>query len=274
VATYAVGDIQGCLPALEHLLASAHFTPDLDTLWVAGDLVNRGPDSLGTLRFIKSLPNCQVVLGNHDLHLLAVAGGHKAPGKKDTLNEILKADDSDTLLSWLQCQALMHHDPALGYAMVHAGIPPCWTLEAASGYAREVEAVLQSSEADLFFSHMYGNTPCGWHDHLEGTDRWRVITNYFTRMRFCDHKGQLELVTKTDAQFAPEGFSPWFSYPRPYDQNNRILFGHWASIEGRTNNDNIIALDTGCVWGGSLTMIRLEDRQLFSEPCPLPPSSG
>ncbi|MFL0801807.1 MAG: symmetrical bis(5'-nucleosyl)-tetraphosphatase [Agarilytica sp.] len=267
MATYAVGDIQGCIGALHALLDSADFSPKKDTLWVAGDLVNRGPDSLATLRFIKSLPNVEVVLGNHDLHLLAAAQGFKNLGRKDTLTPILEAEDRDELLMWLQAQPLVHHCDKTGYTMVHAGIPPIWTIEETIAHADEVHKALRSDKALSFFSQMYGNEPDCWSPGLKGNDRLRIITNYLTRMRFCDEKGRLNLKVKTAPDTAPEGLSPWFDFPQHKCKNDNVLFGHWASLQGSTGVSNFIALDTGCVWGGTLTMLRLEDQKYFFVPC-------
>lgn len=268
--TYAVGDLQGCLAPLLQLLDDVSFSPATDQLWLAGDLVNRGPASLETLRFVKQLGNsAAIVLGNHDLHLLAVSRGHKTANPKDTLSEILEAPDSADLLDWLIQQPLIQHHEALNYTMVHAGIPPIWSVTDALAMAKEVQQALTGDNADAFFAAMYGNEPRGWKDSLQGNDRLRVITNYFTRMRFCDAQGQLELKTKTDPSTAPDGFRPWFSHEPHRCANDRVIFGHWASLQGKTQRQNFIALDTGCVWGGELTMIRLDDGQLFSCDCGL-----
>lgn len=270
MATYAVGDLQGCLDPLYTLLERTAFSPNDDQLWLAGDLVNRGPQSLETLRFVKGLGSAAVVvLGNHDLHLLAAAAGQKKPGKKDTLAPILKAPDRDELLHWLQQQPLVHHDAKLNYTMVHAGIPPMWDIDTALERAREVQQVLRSDFAIDFFEHMYGDKPSEWSSDLRGLKRWRVITNYFTRMRFCSAQGKLELDTKTGPDSAPKGFAPWYSHTNHKCKGSPIIFGHWASLMGKTKDENFIALDTGCVWGGSLTMMRLDDKQMFSTPCSL-----
>ena len=267
MATYAIGDIQGCFDTLQQLLDQIAFTPAQDTLWLAGDLINRGPKSLQTLRFLHSLDHCVVtVLGNHDLHLLAVAHGVKRLNRGDTLTDIIDADDSEVLLHWLQQQPLLHHCPKLNYTMVHAGIPPQWSLQQALRYAHEVEQVLQSSSASEFFSHMYGNEPSLWQDTLTTPARWRIITNYLTRMRLCDDNGQLELTIKDTQPAADSSFIPWFSHINRRTANDRIIFGHWAALNGQANTTNVFALDTGCVWGGTLTALRLEDQQLFH--CP------
>lgn len=266
MATYAVGDIQGCLSSLCDLLDGAQFNPQQDTLWVAGDLINRGPQSLTTLRYIKNLPSTQIVLGNHDLHLLAVAAGARNSSKKDTFEDILTAPDRHELLHWLQQQKLLHFDASFNCIMVHAGIPPIWSLAEAQGYAAEVETVLRSDQAADFFAAMYGKVPDFWLDSLSGIDRLRTITNYFTRMRFCDAEGRLELNTKTGPETAPEGFAPWFAHPNHRCNEHTIVFGHWAALQGQTGHNNFIALDTGCVWGGELTMLRLDDFKKFSAP--------
>lgn len=272
MATYAVGDIQGCLTPLLKLLDSVEFEPQHDTLWIAGDLVNRGPDSLEALRFVKHLPHVKMVLGNHDLHLLAVAHGARKLSKKDTLNPILQAPDRDELLAWLLGLPLVHHDVELGVTMVHAGIPPIWDVATAVLRSREVEAALQGDRASAtaFFNHMYGNTPSQWSDSLSGNDRLRMITNYFTRMRFCDSEGRIELQTKEGPEAAPPGFAPWFAHAPHRCKDSFLVFGHWASLMGKSDRSNFVALDTGCVWGGQLTMLRLEDKQRFAIACTAP----
>ncbi|MEH6823863.1 MAG: symmetrical bis(5'-nucleosyl)-tetraphosphatase [Motiliproteus sp.] len=266
MATYAVGDLQGCLNELKALLALVNFSTQ-DQLWIAGDLVNRGPQSLATLRFVKDLGDqARVVLGNHDLHLLAVAFEKRKANRKDTFEAILNAPDRDELMHWLRHQPLLHHDSAKGYVMVHAGIPPIWSLSKAIACAREVEAVLQSPQAGEFFAQMYGNEPSRWKDSLDGWDRYRMITNYLTRMRFCNARGKLELDTKTGPQNPPPGYAPWFSFSDRLTSQHRLLFGHWASLEGQADTPNVYPLDTGCVWGGPLTALRLEDKRYFSVP--------
>lgn len=268
MATYAIGDIQGCLEPLQCLLQEIEFDPRNDKLWLAGDLINRGPDTLATLRFLYQLrDSITVVLGNHDLHFIAVYYGLRKRGKNDTLDELLRAPDCADLVYWLRQQKLIHHDPALGFTMVHAGIPPQWDLPEALARAREVENILQSDKIENFLSDMYGNLPSRWRDDLAGVDRLRLITNYFTRMRFCSADGELELQTKESADAAPIGFAPWFSFPERKTQAQKILFGHWAALEGRADVENVYALDTGCVWGGALTALRLEDERWFACDC-------
>ena len=254
---YAIGDIQGCYDRLRDVLAKVDFSPSRDRLWVAGDLINRGPSSLETLRYIESLGDAAVVvLGNHDLHLLAVALGGHSPKRKDTLHDILDAPDHDRLIQWLRQQHLCVHDAGRNLVMAHAGLPHIWSVEQAVACAREVEAVIRGDQAGEYFSQMYGNQPEAWCDTLTSMDRWRVITNYFTRMRFIASDGRLELATKESADRAPEGFAPWFTYPRQDDV--KVVFGHWAALEGNTGSDRFIGLDTGCVWGGALTMMNLD----------------
>jgi len=267
MATYAVGDIQGCYRELRRLLERVGFS-DSDQLWLSGDLVNRGPESLATLRFVRALgARAITVLGNHDLHLLAVAHGGR-PSRNDTLDEVLAAPDRDELLHWLAQQPLLHRDRRLGYALVHAGIPPNWKLKHAEDYAAEVAAVLCSDQAAAFYAAMYGNSPARWDPDLSGLERLRLITNYLTRMRFCAADGTLELVTKTAANQPPAGYRAWFEHPQRKSPGKRILFGHWASLAGHCATPNCYALDTGCIWGGALTALRLEDGQRFSVSSP------
>lgn len=268
MATYCVGDIQGCLDPLYRLLQQVNFEPGRDRLLVAGDLVNRGPDSLATLRFIHSLKDsAQIVLGNHDLHLLACWHGQRDPTRKDTFEDVLAAPDAEKLMLWLQQQPLMHIEEEHKAVLVHAGIPPIWSVETAQSLAREVEACLRDERANDFFASMYGNTPKGWSKKLTGPERWRVITNYFTRMRFCDKNGNLDLSAKEGPGSAPKGHSPWFSFKNSGIKGYTIYFGHWAALMGKTKSRHFIGLDTGCVWGGQLSMVRLEDKERFCEDC-------
>lgn len=270
MATYVIGDLQGCLTPLVQLLEQINYQPEQDKLWFAGDLINRGEESLETLRFIKSLGhNATIVLGNHDLHLLAVSHGYGKLKRGDTLAEILTAGDRDDLMNWLRQQPLFHYDEQLNTVMTHAGIPPCWDLAKTQSLANEVETKLKSDSVDDFFATMYGNTPDTWSDELRGLDRLRAITNYLTRMRFCDENSKLDLKSKEGINTAEKGFAPWFNYPSKVPKDCHIVFGHWAALEGKTQLERIHALDTGCVWGGSLTALRLEDKQRFSTPCTL-----
>ncbi|HSG89274.1 MAG TPA: symmetrical bis(5'-nucleosyl)-tetraphosphatase [Pseudomonadales bacterium] len=271
MATYAVGDVQGCLEPLRDLLDQAHFDPAQDRLWLVGDLVNRGPDSLDTLRFVRDLGDAAVtVLGNHDLHLLAIALGGHAPRRKDTLDAVLAAPDRDELIAWLRTRPLLHHDPALDAVMVHAGIPFLFSLAAAKALAREIEATLRGPSGRAFFEVMYGNEPACWRDELTGFDRIRAGVNYFTRMRFIDDAGALEFDSKEGADTAPAGYFPWFERLHPdftAPDGCRILFGHWAALEGRGVPAGLVALDSGCVWDRCLTLLRVEDGRRYHCDC-------
>ena len=268
MSDYAIGDLQGCLAPFDCLLERIGFNADRDRLFLAGDLVNRGPDSLGTLRRVYALrDNVHTVLGNHDLHLLAVAQGSTDSRRKDTLTDILEAPDRNALLGWLQDCPLLIDIPEHQAVMTHAGIPPLWTLSQARERAREVEQVLRGTQVGEYFAHMYGNQPAGWDDALQGPERWRVITNHFTRMRFVNLAGELDLATKGEADAPPAGFMPWFQHPDRQVTDTRILFGHWAALEGNTHVAGVDALDTGCVWGGSLTALCLDDLTRFACHC-------
>lgn len=269
MATFAIGDIQGCLPDLRKLLKKAGFDQDRDRLLLTGDLVARGPDSLGTLRFVRNLGDRVVtVLGNHDLHLLAIAAGHvPLRNKESDLLPILEAPDRHDLLDWLQTRPLLHEEPEHDAILVHAGIPPLWTLEEARSRAREVEKLLRGADSAEFFKGMYGNEPDIWQADLAGQPRWRLITNSFTRMRFVNSAGALELASKGEADQPPAGYFPWFEHPARKITEQRIIFGHWAALGGQTSAGNLLAMDTGCVYGGSLTAVRLDDGRLFSTGC-------
>ncbi|HYM33987.1 MAG TPA: symmetrical bis(5'-nucleosyl)-tetraphosphatase [Steroidobacteraceae bacterium] len=261
MSTYAIGDVQGCYAELSELLALIKFNPSRDQLWFVGDLVNRGPQSLEVLRYVRSLgPAAITVLGNHDLHLLAVAfGGQDRLRADDTLDAILNARDRDELLDWLRHQPLLHHDTRIDYTMIHAGLPPQWDLRAAQDCGHEVEAALRNDHAvKELFAHMYGNKPNRWSDSLDGTDRLRFIVNCFTRMRVCDADGRLDLKFKGKLKNIPEGFFPWFRAPKRRSEKLRILCGHWSALD-YYDGDGILALDTGCVWGGRLCAVRLDN---------------
>jgi len=257
---YAVGDLQGCLDPLKCLLDEVRFDPAQDRLWLVGDLVNRGPQSLETLRYLYALRDSVVsVLGNHDLHLLAVAFGGAKLKKQDTLSDILAAPDRDELLHWLRHLPLIQHDAERNCVLVHAGLPPQWTLAQALSLAGEVEAVLRDDQTHVpFLEQMYGNEPALWHDELHGQERLRLITNYLTRMRFCSPEGQLEFKSKEGLDSAPAGFAPWFSHAHRLTRDVRILFGHWAALKGRCATPNVEALDSGCVWGGDMTLLDVD----------------
>jgi bis(5'-nucleosyl)-tetraphosphatase (symmetrical) len=267
LAVYAVGDVQGCLEPLQALLEQAHFDPAGDELWLVGDVVNRGPDSLGVLRFVRSLGSrATLVLGNHDLHLLAVAEGVRELRGADTLRAVLDAPDRTELLGWLREQPLFHSDLALGYCMVHAGIPPHWDLATATVLAREAERWLRGSGcAELVPNEVPELTELS--PELTPAQRARVIVSYLTRMRICTADGRMDLAYKGPAQAAPSGYLPWFSHPERKTRDVRVLFGHWAALQGQADAENVFALDTGCVWGHSLTMMRLSDRRKFGRPC-------
>jgi bis(5'-nucleosyl)-tetraphosphatase (symmetrical) len=260
MATYAVGDLQGCLQPLRCLLQRVAFDPAKDRLWLVGDLVNRGPESLATLRFVYSLRDAVTcVLGNHDLHLLAAAHNIERLKKADTLREILEALDREELLDWLRRQKLLHYDSDRDIALVHAGIPPQWSLDKALSRAAEVEEALRDdSRLPLFLDGMYGNEPAKWSGELQGVTRLRVITNYFTRMRFCTADGALDLKSKEGLDSAPRGYAPWFSHANRKTRGQKIVFGHWAALEGRCSEPGLFALDTGCVWGGAMTLLNID----------------
>ena len=263
MAKYAVGDVQGCLDPLKALLAKVAFNPSRDTLISAGDLVNRGPQSLETLRYCMGLGSAfKMVLGNHDLHLLAIAEGIRAPSEQDTIQEVLEAPDREIIFSWLRSQPLLLSEG--NYQIVHAGIPHIWELEQAKSLADEVSDAIQSTQRKAFFDHMYGNHPDLWDNSITGSERLRTITNYLTRMRFCDPQGRLDLKTK-DCTSQPEPYKPWFSYERTDERPIEIIFGHWAALKGKPFKSPLFALDTGYVWGGSMRLMCLEDQQIFQE---------
>jgi len=267
MATYAIGDIQGCFAELQNLLQLINFDSKKDQLWLVGDLVNRGPQSLEVLRFVKNLPKPIMVLGNHDLHLLAIFNQIDPLQAHHTYQNILQAPDCEEIMDWLRKQPLLHHDKKLGYVMTHAGIYPNWTLAQASNCAKEVEQIFQSKNYPKALANMYGNEPHSWHKDLTGIPRFRFIINAFTRMRFSNEQGKLELNTTGDLTKTPQGYMPWFKVPKRKTKAYKIIFGHWAALEGKADTANIYALDTSCVWGGELTALRLEDEQKFSVPC-------
>ena len=264
MATYAIGDIQGCFDELQLLLTEINFT-STDQLWFVGDLVNRGPKSLETLRFVKSLGNrAKVVLGNHDLHLLAIYFSAAKLKTADTLQGILDAKDCDELMHWLKSQPLIHFDRQLDAVMSHAGIPALWSTEQALRRAKEVQDKLKGDNFAEYFQSMYGNQPDQWRDDLAGLDRLRCITNYLTRMRFCTRDGQLDLNFKGEIGQQPTGLVPWFDLHQNHSNNPLIIFGHWAALMGHTTRKHILALDTGCVWGERMTAMCIETKQYFT----------
>jgi bis(5'-nucleosyl)-tetraphosphatase (symmetrical) len=262
MATYAIGDVQGCADELEALLERCGFDAARDRLWFVGDLVNRGPKSLEVLRRVRALGDTAVVvLGNHDLHLVCHAEGFWQRRADDTLDEVLAAHDGAELVAWLRARPMMHLEGR--YAMVHAGLLPQWTLARARELAREVEAALRGPGYREFLANMYGSKPDRWDDALAGNDRLRVIVNAMTRMRFCTAEGVMELREKGKAP--PPGFSAWFDARATRDEA-AIVCGHWSTL-GLKLTERLIALDSGCVWGGALSAVRLEDRALFQVPC-------
>jgi len=261
MTSYAVGDLQGCLDPLQELLEKLAFDPAQDQLIAVGDLVNRGPKSLETLQFCKSLgPAFKMVLGNHDLHLLAISKGVRTATPHDSLALILAAPDREELLNWLQQQPLLL---TVGdYTLVHAGIPPQWDLLTAQRLAAEVSAVLRSEDSGVYFQNMYGNQPSVWREDLEGPERWRAITNYLTRMRLCTATGALDLESRDGLNSVPP-FAPWFSYSARKTRNNKVIFGHWAALRGQDCGVNLFALDTGYVWGGPLRIMSMDTQEYF-----------
>jgi bis(5'-nucleosyl)-tetraphosphatase (symmetrical) len=273
MATYAIGDIQGCYKQLRLLLEKVDFDPETDRLWSVGDLVNRGPKSLKTLRFLKNLGSSfTAVLGNHDLHLLALYYKAYSAGRKDDLISVMEAPDAAELCDWLRHLPLLYQQKLTTrfgeeeFVLVHAGLAPGWSLEQAKTLAGEVECALQGEHFFDYLKGMYGNKPDTWTDDLQGEERLRVITNYLTRSRFSKRNGKLDFSVKTGAETAPLGYRPWFEY-QSISPACVILFGHWAALNGVTSMPNVYALDTGCVWGRCLSMLRLEDRQVFSVKC-------
>ncbi len=276
MAIYAIGDIQGCFDALQRLLEQIKFSPDSDQLWFTGDLVNRGSKSLETLRFVKQLGKQAItVLGNHDLHLLAIDAGYCKLNKgSDTLLPVLTAPDREELLEWLRYRPLLHLDTGLNTAMIHAGLPPQWDITQAQQRATEVETVLRGKKWRSFFKHMYGNQPEYWSKELQGWDRLRFIVNCFTRLRYCTTKGKIDFREKGKPGTQPPGLLPWFEIPNRKSQDTRIIFGHWSTL-GLWKTDNICAIDTGCLWGGSLTAVQLDgEMKITSIPCPAQRTPG
>jgi bis(5'-nucleosyl)-tetraphosphatase (symmetrical) len=259
--TYAIGDIQGCGDEFESLLERLQFDPSRDRLWLVGDLVNRGPRSLDVLRKVKALGNSVItVLGNHDMHLLAVVLAGEKRKSKDTLDDIVKAHDRDELMHWLRHRPMLHHDADLAYTMVHAGLAPQWDLPTAQACARELESALRDDEACVaLFKNMYGDKPTRWSDDLRGHDRLRFITNCLARLRYCRSDGQLDMKFKGTPDEAPKDLVPWFKAPGRKTRQHRIVIGHWSAL-GYYEGDNVLAIDTGCVWGSTLCAVRLDER--------------
>ncbi|MES2205669.1 MAG: symmetrical bis(5'-nucleosyl)-tetraphosphatase [Pseudomonadota bacterium] len=267
MATYLIGDIQGCAGAFSRLLALIHPNWSKDSIWIAGDLINRGPDSLGVLRKIRALhvehPNqVRIVLGNHDIHLLMTYYGLTYPRRGDTLEPIFAAEDREELIEWLTHQPLLQRQGQL--IMVHAGLLPCWTEDQAEALSHEVH-LLMRKDARTFLAHAYGNYPDKWQDDLEGIDRYRVILNSMTRLRFCTPQGLMEFYSKGQPHDAPEGFIPWYEAPHARHPDTTIAFGHWSQL-GLRKMPGFISLDSGCLWRGPLTAIRVEDGHIFQVP--------
>ena len=277
MAMYLIGDVQGCDGALQRLLDEIAFSPSRDRLVLLGDLVNRGPDSAGVLRRLMFFgASAQCLLGNHDLHLLAVAHGVRKPGRSDTLNGVLHAPDRADMLAWL-CQqrlAIFETVAGLDYLMVHAGVLPQWSAAQTMGLAAEVESVLRGPQRNDFLHQMYGNDPTQWHDDLAGAPRLRCIINALTRIRFCTPQGQMEFDAKgLRAQDAPPGYVPWFDAPGRKTADVTVAFGHWSTL-GWLDRSDLLSLDSGCVWGGALSALRLacspgeqKPRTLIQVPC-------
>jgi bis(5'-nucleosyl)-tetraphosphatase (symmetrical) len=273
MALYLIGDVQGCDAALQRLLDTVNFSPSRDTLYLLGDLVNRGPDSAGVLRRMMGYGNsAHCLLGNHDLNLLAVAHGMRKPHRKDTLDSVLNATDRAGMLRWLSHQrmAILLKRASRPLLMVHAGVLPMWTAEQTSALAQEVEAVLQGGQAADFYRCMYGNAPALWSAQLTGMDRLRVIVNALTRLRFCTAQGAMEFDTKEGATGAPAGYLPWFDIPNRQTASVAVAFGHWSTL-GWLGRDDVLSMDTGCVWGGALSALRFnlqdEAQELIQVQC-------
>lgn len=265
MATYAIGDIQGCYHSFRHLLERIDFDSSRDRLWLVGDLINRGSGSLEVLRWVyEHQSSIVVVLGNHDLHAIAVAEGKVPLHKSDTLQAIFDARDGPELLQWLRHQSMIHADQ--GYLMVHAGLLPQWSASEALALGAEVEAALQADNYRDYLAHMYGNLPDRWDDNLQGMDRLRVITNALTRLRICTADGRMDFKFTGALSDIPRGYMPWFEVPERKSSDTAMVFGHWSAL-GLQQRGNLFALDTGCLWGGELTAFHLEDKAIFQVPC-------
>ncbi|MGH8124983.1 MAG: symmetrical bis(5'-nucleosyl)-tetraphosphatase, partial [Rhodanobacteraceae bacterium] len=260
MASYAIGDVQGCYPELQRLLERTRFDPACDRLWFCGDLVNRGGESLEVLRLVRGLrEHCVVTLGNHDLSLLAIAMREPEARARTNpdLRRVLEAEDSDVLMEWLRGQSLAHHDAELGFTLVHAGFAPSWTLKQALNIAHEVERALRGSGHRALLQRMFGNRPSHWSGKLRGQDRLRAAINILTRMRYCDANGRIDFDAKGPPGSQRAGLYPWFEVPGMKSRDTRIVCGHWSTL-GRFAGLGVYALDTGCVWGGQLTALRLD----------------
>lgn len=267
MATYAVGDLQGCLKPLQCLLERVAFNPAQDKLWLVGDLVNRGPESLATLRFLYSIRDALTcVLGNHDLHLLAAAQGVRPPHKNDTIAQVLDAPEAPQWIEWLRCQRLAHLEA--GWLCVHAGVVPQWTCDQTLALAAELQGLLRGPGLGDFLRQMYGNQPAQWSESLVGIERARFVVNALTRMRFCTAQGLMDFKTKDGTDAAPQGYFPWFRVPGRATAEQPMAFGHWSTL-GLINEPMLLATDTGCVWGGALTAVRVDGgrREVIQVPC-------
>ncbi len=267
MAIYAIGDVQGCFDELLRLLDTISFDENTDQLWFAGDLVNRGPKSLETLRFVKSLGKSAItVLGNHDMHLLAAACTERVNRKKDSLNPILESPDRNELIDWLRHQPLFHYND--DFCLVHAGLPPQWDFEKTQRMATIAERALRRPNYSLFLKQMYGDKPNLWSSNLKGTARLRFIINCFTRMRYCDAEGRLDFANSGPLGSQPPNLLPWFQAPNRKNADMCIIFGHWSTL-GYYEGYNCYAIDTGCLWGGQLTALKLgHPVQRISIDCP------
>lgn len=272
MSTYLIGDVQGCYRELQQLLEHINYNPDRDQLGFVGDLVNRGPDSLAVLRFLKQQRRAPwIVLGNHDLYLLIIGYGLvPSDAYRHTLHETLQAPDMPEILEWLRHQALVLSLPSHHAVMVHAGLPPQWSSATCLEHAAEITDVLQGPQFKRFLLHLFGNSPASWREDLTGHDRWRYLVNAFTRMRFCDAQGALDFTLDAPSQ-ATDQLKPWYAW-RAARSEPTIYFGHWARLQGQSDHPHCIALDTGCAWGNTLTAFHLEDNQRFSVPALNPPS--
>jgi bis(5'-nucleosyl)-tetraphosphatase (symmetrical) len=266
MATYVVGDVQGCYDPLCRLLDKIRFDQSQDTLVSVGDLINRGPDNLGVVRLVFSLGSSfRLVLGNHDLNFLAVHAGLRRAKPKDTTSDLLSSELAEDIVAWYRVQPLALWVEE--HLVVHAGLVPDWTKELALQCSSEVSITLRGPHYRDFLHQMYGDQPDRWDESLTGIARLRVITNVLTRLRFCAPDGRMDLENKLAPQYAPSGMAPWFSHGQRAAASTPIVFGHWAALEGQCTTPNVFAVDSGCVWGRSLTCIRLEDHRRFETPC-------
>jgi len=271
MTTYVIGDLQGCYDELMELLAAIQYTPETDHLWFVGDIINRGPKSLECLRFVKTLceqGKADTVLGNHDFHLLAAYSGlEKYRSKSDTLSPILESDDVDELVEWLRIQPLMVTHPVYSAVMVHAGIPPQWTIPEAKQYAKELETKLSAPDwQDYVINHLFGSEPNHWENTLSGYERLRYIVNAFARMRYCSPEGKLEFKTKSAPKGSGGEYQPWFVFPNRRNKDHEIFFGHWSTL-GAIDAYHVHATDTGCLWGGQMTAYAMETKQRYCIDC-------